>query len=591
MSIEGGSFVRNVRIALAQINTTVGDIEGNKQKIIEFIKQAVSYNADVLLFPEMSITGYPPEDLLFKTHFIQDNIKALQEIAQIVPKSLIAVVGFVDIDGDIYNAAAVINNGKVVAKYHKNYLPNYGVFDEMRYFQKGNKALVIQFGDVRMGITICEDIWYPGGPARAEALYGDAQILANISASPHYQKKLEWREKMLSTRANDNLAIVAYVNLVGGQDELVFDGASLVLDESGKVLARGKQFEEDLLVVDVDVEMVNKARLKDPRRRQDKLLVTKEDLETLEIVTIPFETKTQRKEITNRIEPALSEVEEVYNALVVSLRDYMRKNGMKEAVIGLSGGIDSSLVACIAVDAIGKENVIGVSMPGPFSSEHSKEDARLLAENLGIRFLTIPIVEVYNTFLETLKPIFRDLPFDTTEENLQARIRGVILMALSNKFGWLVLTTGNKSESATGYSTLYGDTAGGYAVIKDVYKTMVYKLSEYVNQKAGREIIPQRVFIKPPSAELRENQTDQDKLPPYEILDQILELYVEEDMSVEEIVNLGFEEKTVREVAKMVNMNEYKRRQTPPGPKVTRRAFGKDRRLPITNGYREYKKR
>jgi len=591
MSIEGGSFVRNVRIALAQINTTVGDIEGNKQKIIEFIKQAVSYNADVLLFPEMSITGYPPEDLLFKTHFIQDNIKALEEIAQIVPKSLIAVVGFVDIDGDIYNAAAVINNGKVFAKYHKNYLPNYGVFDEMRYFQKGNKALVIQFGDVRMGITICEDIWYPGGPARAEALYGDAQILANISASPHYQKKLEWREKMLSTRANDNLAVVAYVNLVGGQDELVFDGASLVLDESGKVLARGKQFEEDLLVVDVDVEMVNKARLKDPRRRQDKLLVTKEDLETLEIVTIPFETKTQRKEITNRIEPALSEVEEVYNALVVSLRDYMRKNGMKEAVIGLSGGIDSSLVACIAVDAIGKENVIGVSMPGPFSSEHSKEDARLLAENLGIRFLTIPIVEVYNTFLETLKPIFRDLPFDTTEENLQARIRGVILMALSNKFGWLVLTTGNKSESATGYSTLYGDTAGGYAVIKDVYKTMVYKLSEYVNQKAGREIIPQRVFIKPPSAELRENQTDQDKLPPYEILDQILELYVEEDMSVEEIVNLGYEEKTVREVAKMVNMNEYKRRQTPPGPKVTRRAFGKDRRLPITNGYREYKKR
>ncbi|ANE41260.1 NAD synthetase [Fervidobacterium ngatamarikiense] len=583
--------MRNVRIALAQINTTVGDIEGNKQKIIEFIKQAVSYNADVLLFPEMSITGYPPEDLLFKTHFIQDNIKALEEIAQIVPKSLIAVVGFVDIDGDIYNAAAVINNGKVVAKYHKNYLPNYGVFDEMRYFQKGNKALVIQFGDVRMGITICEDIWYPGGPARAEALYGDAQILANISASPHYQKKLEWREKMLSTRANDNLAIVAYVNLVGGQDELVFDGASLVLDESGKVLARGKQFEEDLLVVDVDVEMVNKARLKDPRRRQDKLVVTKEDLETLEIVTIPFETKTQRKEITNRIEPALSEVEEVYNALVVSLRDYMRKNGMKEAVIGLSGGIDSSLVACIAVDAIGKENVIGVSMPGPFSSEHSKEDARLLAENLGIRFLTIPIVEVYNTFLETLKPIFRDLPFDTTEENLQARIRGVILMALSNKFGWLVLTTGNKSESATGYSTLYGDTAGGYAVIKDVYKTMVYKLSEYVNQKAGREIIPQRVFIKPPSAELRENQTDQDKLPPYEILDQILELYVEEDMSVEEIVNLGFEEKTVREVAKMVNVNEYKRRQTPPGPKVTRRAFGKDRRLPITNGYREYKKR
>lgn len=582
--------MKKVRIALAQINTTVGDVEGNKQKIIEFIKRAAEYDSDVLVFPEMSITGYPPEDLLFKTHFVQDNIKALEEIAMHVPRSLIAVIGFVDKDGDIYNAAAVVNDGKIVAKYHKNYLPNYGVFDEMRYFQKGNRALVIEFDNVRMGVTICEDIWYPGGPARAEALYADAQILVNLSASPYYQGKLLWREKMLSTRANDNLAVVAYVNLVGGQDELVFDGASIVLNEAGQLLARAKQFEEDLLIVDVDVDSVDKARLKDPRRRQDKLMVAKEDLECIEFVGIPFERKEKKNKITNRVEPLLSDVAEVYNALVVSLRDYATKNGMKQAVIGLSGGIDSSLVACIAVDALGRENVIGVSMPGPFSSEHSKEDAQLLAENLGIRFLTIPIVDAYNTLLRTLKPVFGDLPFDTTEENLQARIRGVILMALSNKFGWLVLTTGNKSESATGYSTLYGDTAGGYAVIKDLYKTMVYKLSEYVNQKAGREIIPHRVFIKPPSAELRENQTDQDKLPPYEVLDQILKLYVEEDCSVEEIVKLGFDEKTVKEVAKMVNINEYKRRQTPPGPKVTQRAFGKDRRLPITNGYKEHKK-
>ncbi|AMW32315.1 NAD+ synthase [Fervidobacterium islandicum] len=582
--------MKKVRIALAQINTTVGDVDGNKQKIIEFIKRAAEYDSDVLVFPEMSITGYPPEDLLFKTHFVQDNIKALEEIAMHVPRSLIAVIGFVDKDGDIYNAAAVVNDGKIVAKYHKNYLPNYGVFDEMRYFQKGNRALVIEFDNVRMGVTICEDIWYPGGPARAEALYADAQILVNLSASPYYQGKLLWREKMLSTRANDNLAVVAYVNLVGGQDELVFDGASIVLNEAGQLLARAKQFEEDLLIVDVDVDSVDKARLKDPRRRQDKLMVTKEDLECIEFVGIPFERKEKKNKITNRVEPLLSDVAEVYNALVVSLRDYATKNGMKQAVIGLSGGIDSSLVACIAVDALGRENVIGVSMPGPFSSEHSKEDAQLLAENLGIRFLTIPIVDAYNTLLRTLKPVFGDLPFDTTEENLQARIRGVILMALSNKFGWLVLTTGNKSESATGYSTLYGDTAGGYAVIKDLYKTMVYKLSEYVNQKAGREIIPHRVFIKPPSAELRENQTDQDKLPPYEVLDQILKLYVEEDCSVEEIVKLGFDEKTVKEVAKMVNINEYKRRQTPPGPKVTQRAFGKDRRLPITNGYKEHKK-
>ncbi|MGQ9856337.1 MAG: NAD+ synthase [Fervidobacterium sp.] len=582
--------MNKVRLALVQINSTVGDIEGNKRKIIDSIIEASKLGADIVVFPELAITGYPPEDLLFKTHFIEDNEKALQEIASFVPKSLVAVVGFVDKDGDIYNSAAVLNDGRLIAKYHKNYLPNYGVFDEMRYFQKGNKALVIKMGDVRVGITICEDIWYPGGPARAEALYGDAHILLNLSASPYHMSKLKWREDMLAVRANDNIAVVAYVNLVGGQDELIFDGASLVVDERGTVLARGKQFEEDLLLVDVEIDNIDKLRLKDPRRRQDKLLITKENLESIDIVELPFEWNREKPRNENRIEPVLDEVAEVYNALVIATRDYIRKNGMKKAVIGLSGGIDSSLVACIAVDALGAENVIGVSMPGPFSSEHSKEDAKLLAENLRIQFLTIPILEPYDAYLKILNPVFEKLPFDTTEENLQARLRGVILMALSNKFGWIVLTTGNKSESSTGYSTLYGDTAGGYAVIKDVYKTLVYKLSEYVNQKAGKEIIPRRVFIKPPSAELRENQTDQDKLPPYEILDEILKLYVEEDYSIEEIVEKGFDESTVRNVAWMVNVNEYKRRQTPPGPKITHRAFGKDRRLPITNGYKEWKK-
>lgn len=580
--------MRKIRLALAQINPTVGDIDGNKSKILEYIDKAKSFGADIVLFPELAITGYPPEDLLFKPHFIAKNIEAIQEIAQHVPETIVAVVGFVDEDSDIYNAAAVINGGKIHAIYRKNYLPNYGVFDEMRYFQKGSRGLVINMNDIRVGVTICEDIWYPGGPARLESLLGDAQIILNLSASPYYIGKLSWRERMLSVRANDNLAAVAYVNCIGGQDELVFDGASLVVNEKGEIIGRAKQFEEDLLIADVDLVSIDKARLKDPRRRQDKHAF--KDLHTeLEIVDIPFKHIEQKPEIENRIEKFLDTVAEVYNALVLSTRDYIYKNGMRKAVIGLSGGIDSTLVACIAVDALGAENVVGVSMPGPFSSEHSKEDAKLLAENLGIKYLTIPIIDVYNTFLKTLEPVFEGRHFDITEENLQARIRGVILMALSNKFGWIVLTTGNKSENSTGYSTLYGDTAGGYAVIKDVYKTFVYQLAEYVNQKAGKEIIPRRVFEKAPSAELRENQTDQDKLPPYEILDEILKLYVEEDHSISDIVSEGFDEETVRKVAWMVDANEYKRRQTPPGPKITHRAFGKDRRLPITNAFKEWK--
>jgi len=581
--------MRSLRVALAQINATVGDIEGNACKIAEGIERAKEVRADIVAFPELAVTGYPPEDLLFRTHFIERNKEAVCELAKLVPKSLVAVVGFVDEDGDIFNAAAVLHDGKVAAVYRKHYLPNYGVFDEFRYFQQGNEALVLALNEARIGITICEDIWYPGGPARAEALLGDAHLLLNISSSPYHMGKSAWREKMLAVRANDNLAALAYVNLVGGQDELVFDGASLVVSEKGEVIARAKQFDEDFLVADIDLVGIVRARLHDPRRRQDKLELSADGHVKVKVVELPFEPAQPKPTVEYRVEEPLPKVAEVYWALVLATRDYLRKNGIAGAVVGLSGGIDSSLTCCIAVDALGSENVVGVAMPGPYSSQHSLEDAEALARNLGIRFLVIPITEVFEAFLRTLSDVFRGLPQDVTEENLQARIRGTILMALSNKFGWLVLTTGNKSEGSTGYCTLYGDTAGGFAVLKDVYKTLVYELAAYVNEKAGREIIPRRVFEKPPSAELRPGQVDQEKLPPYPLLDAILQAYVEEDRSVADIVAMGYDEATVRKVAWMVDSSEYKRRQFAPGPKITHRAFGKDRRLPITNKWREWR--
>lgn len=580
--------MKTLRVALAQINSVVGDVEGNLKKIIDKIELSKQMGVDIVAFPELALTGYPPEDLLFKPHFVAKNKEAVNNLAKYVTKSLVAIVGFVDKDNDIYNAAAVLHDGKLKAIYHKNYLPNYSVFDEFRYFQQGDKALVIALNDIRVGITICEDIWYPGGPARLETLMGDAQILINISSSPYHSGKSAWRERMLSVRANDNLAVVAYVNLVGGQDELVFDGASLIVNEQGEVIARAKQFEEDLLIADLDLNNIERSRLHDPRRRQDKKTFDKDAFEKVQIVNLDLEWTTPKPFIEKRIEEHLDPVAEVYQALVVGTRDYLRKNKMTDAVIGLSGGMDSSLVCCIAVDALGPEHVTGVLMPGPYSSDHSFEDARTLAENLGIRYLVIPINDVFQSFLSCLKPVFKDLPSDVTEENLQARIRGMILMALSNKFGWIVLTTGNKSESSTGYCTLYGDTAGGFAVIKDIYKTFVYQLAEYVNRKAKKEIIPRRVFLKAPSAELKPNQTDQDKLPPYPVLDDILKAYVEEDRSIAEIVAMGYDESIVRKVAWMVDSNEYKRRQLPPGPKISHRAFGKDRRLPITNHFKEW---
>lgn len=576
-----------VRLALAQINPLVGDFEANVSKILSFIERSRDFAADVVVFPELSVTGYPPEDLLFKSRFIQDNLRAVEEVARHVRRDQVVVLGCIELADELYNAATIIHDGKVIATYRKNYLPNYGVFDEKRYFHKGSGGLVFKVGQVRFGVTICEDIWYPGGPARAETIFGDAHVILNLSASPYYLGKTRWREHMVGIRAYDNLAMIAYVNMVGGQDELVFDGGSFVVDENGSVIARAKSFDEDLLIIDVDIGSIVRARLRDIRRREDKLelgFVECTDVRFLDLDG--FETTEPKPKVDNRVSPPLDQVEELYLALVLATRDYVHKNKMKEVVVGLSGGIDSSLVACIAVDAVGKENVVGVSMPGPFSSEHSFEDAKKLADNLGIRFLRIPITSVYNEYLKTFAPVFDGLPFDVTEENLQARIRGNTLMALSNKFGWLVLTTGNKSESATGYSTLYGDTAGGFAVIKDVYKTMVYRLARYVNEKNHKEIIPERVFTKPPSAELRENQTDQDRLPPYDLLDAVLELYLENEMDPGEIVRLGFSSDVVAKVVRMVEMNEYKRRQTPPGPKVSKRAFGRDRRVPITNGFR-----
>jgi len=572
-----------LRIGLAQINPTVGDLGGNTGKILDYIGRAREIGVDLVAFPELAITGYPPEDLLLKPDFIQANLDCLQQIVA-GSRSITVVVGFVDSADDIYNAAAIIHDGRLAGVYHKMYLPNYGVFDENRYFQAGTEYSVFVLRGTAIGVNICEDIWYPAGPSEVQTLAGGAEVIVNISASPYYAGKGLARERMLATRAADNVAIVAFCNLVGGQDELVFDGNSVIFDERGELVARGRQFEEDLVVADLDAGSVFRQRLHDPRRRQEKLAadVGKVSRITLPEVKAPGEKPPLPARKVERLEP----LAEIYRALVLGTRDYVRKNGFQKVVIGLSGGIDSSLTAVIAVDALGRENVVGVFMPSRYSSRESREDAQRLAGNLGIEFLVIPIDGTFQAYLDMLAGPFAGTEPDVTEENIQARIRGNILMALSNKFGWLVLTTGNKSEVSVGYCTLYGDTAGGFAVIKDVPKTLVYQLAGHVNASAGREVVPRRVFEKAPSAELRPDQRDEDDLGPYAILDPILRAYVEEDRSVAEIVAMGFDEATVRRVIRMVDRNEYKRRQAPPGVKITPRAFGRDRRLPITNKYR-----
>jgi NAD+ synthase (glutamine-hydrolysing) len=577
--------LHNIRFGIAQINSTVGDLNGNTKKIVEFIDRAKSLGVDLLTFPELAITGYPPEDLLLKPQFIKQNKESLDKIIE-HSSGIAIVIGFVDSDADIYNAAAVLYNKKLIGIYHKFYLPNYGVFDENRYFQAGKECPVFTIYGIGMGITICEDIWYETGPATAQASAG-ARLLVNISASPYHAGKGLSRERMLATRAADNVAIVAYNNLIGGQDELVFDGNSVIFNEKGEPVARGRQFEEDLVVADLDMESVFRSQLHDPRRRKETPWVKKE----LERIT-KFEVSNEGPEVAKSPLPPrqverLSEIAEIYQALVLGVRDYVRKNSFEKVVIGLSGGVDSSLVATIAADALGAENVIGISMPSRYSSPGSKSDAEALARNLGIEFRVIPIERAFSSYLETLAEPFKGAQPDSTEENIQARIRGNILFALSNKFGWLVLACSNKSETATGYTTLYGDMAGGFIPLKDVPKTTVYKLVQYRNRQAGKEVILPAILTKAPSAELRPDQKDTDTLPPYDVLDPILKAYVEDDLAIDQIIAMGFDRDTVVRAARLVDRSEYKRRQTAPGIKITPRDFGRDRRLPITNRFGE----
>ncbi len=572
--------MRRIRVGLAQINPTVGAIEANARLVLDWMERARAAGCDLVAFPELALTGYPPEDLLFKTAFIEANLRALADVAR-QSRGITAVVGYVDKRDDIFNAAAVLHDGAQVGTYHKQYLPNYGVFDENRYFQSGTEAPVFVVGDTVLAANICEDIWYPTGPTTLQALAG-AELVVTINASPYHAGKAQFREKMLATRAADDLVCLAFVNTVGGQDELVFDGQSFIFNEKGERIARGRAFEEDLVVADLDLDEIFRARLHDSRRRKEKLRAAGPTRISLPSLPLREKPKPPAHEI-----PALEPVEEIYQALVLGTRDYVTKIGYKHVVIGLSGGIDSALVAAIAVDALGAANVTGVTMPSPFSSLGTRRDAARLAKNLGIDMLRVPITGVLKAYKRALAAAFKGLKEDVTEENLQARIRGNYLMALSNKFGWLVLNTGNKSEIAVGYTTLYGDMAGGFAVIKDCPKTLVYKLSEHANARARRELIPETVFTRPPSAELRPDQTDQDTLPPYAELDAILECYVEGDQGVADIVARGFDAQTVKRVIAMVDRNEYKRRQGAIGIKITPRAFGKDWRLPIVNKFRE----
>jgi NAD+ synthase (glutamine-hydrolysing) len=581
-----------LRVALAQINVTVGDLDGNTNKILASMREAHAAGAHIVCFPELALTGYPPEDLLLKPGFVAANLRKLDEILAASKEllGLTAVIGFVDRDHDIYNAAAVVHEGTLSGVYHKHYLPNYGVFDENRYFLAGRQAPLFLIHDVHVGVNICEDIWYPSGPLPEQAKAG-AEVILNINGSPFYTGKGAVREEMIATRAADNSVIIAYLNLVGGQDELVFDGGSMVFNEQGVLIARGKRFAEDMLIVDLDTASVFRSRLHDPRLRLEHWQTPAEEVPIITVDTRPLTAPAINTHTPlgkpQRMEPKAGPLQEVYDALVLGVRDYVSKTGFKQVLIGLSGGIDSTLTAVIAVDALGAENVLGVSMPSGYSSEGSKTDAQLLAENLGMQFLTIPIEDTFRASLKMMQPALGDEYPGLAAENLQARIRGNILMTISNKLGPLVLTTGNKSEMATGYSTLYGDMAGGFAVLKDVLKTLVYELCTYRNSIGARPVIPQSVIDKPPSAELRPEQKDVDSLPPYEVLDPILQAYVEDDRSFEEMLAMGFERAIVARVMRLVDISEYKRRQAPPGIKITPRAFGRDRRLPITNRYRD----
>jgi NAD+ synthase (glutamine-hydrolysing) len=571
-----------LRIALAQLNAVVGDVAGNEARIATLIAQARDAGAQLVCFPELALTGYPPEDLLLKEHFLADARAALGRLAD-ATTGIVAIVGYPERAQDVHNSAAILADGVVQASYRKVHLPNYGVFDELRYFQPGQRGATIEIDGVTIGLTICEDIWQPGPPLSDEALAG-ARLVVNVSASPYDAGKGARRERMLAQRARDDLAAVAFCALVGGQDELVFDGHSVVLDHEGTVVARAPQFEEALLIAEVDAVAAGSARLRDTRRRTPAAAVqgAVDHLGSFRVRERPGDAPVGEPAIA----PLLDEVDEVYGALVLGTRDYVRKNGFAHVVLGLSGGIDSTLVALIAVDAVGPGGVTCVTMPSPYSSEGTRGDAHRLAQNLGTELLELAIEPMMRAFDGALAEPFAGREADLTEENLQARIRGNLLMALSNKFGWLVLTTGNKSEMSVGYSTLYGDSAGGFAVIKDVPKQLVYRLARRRDERAGGGLVPADLFTRPPSAELRPDQRDDDSLPPYEVLDAILEGYVERDLGRDQLVARGLPPGDVDRVIRLVDLAEYKRRQQPPGIKITTRAFGRDRRLPITNRYR-----
>ncbi len=576
--------MKTLRIALAQMNSTVGDLKGNSRKIISFIEKAKKQKADVVAFPELAITGYPPEDLLLKPQFIADNKEALNKIIG-KTAGIAAVIGFVDsVKGTLYNAAAIIADGRMKDSYHKILLPNYGVFDEVRYFRPGNRFPIYTLNGIKAGINICEDIWHRDGPALTQSRAG-ADIIININASPYEMGKPAVREKILEERSRGNRVFIAYLNAVGGQDELVFDGCSMVYDYEGRMIARAAQFEEAMILLDIDVN-------REQRYKKNLLPVDTDRTESLRCIrkiSIAIPDHAERRSLPlPLIESTGDREEEVYRALVLGTSDYVRKNGFKGVVIGLSGGIDSSLVAAIAVDAIGRENVTGIFMPSPYTSKESRQDAEQLARNLGIRLKDLPIKGIMASYIKILEPQFAGKAKDTTEENLQARIRGNLLMALSNKFGWLVLTTGNKSEMSVGYATLYGDMAGGFAVIKDVPKTLVYDICRWRNSANKKEVIPERVLTKEPTAELKPNQKDTDSLPPYDQLDPVLRAYIEYELSFDDILDLGVSEVQTKRVIGMVDRSEYKRRQSPPGIKITARAFGRDWRFPITNRYRSY---
>jgi NAD+ synthase (glutamine-hydrolysing) len=581
-----------MRLALCQINATVGDIAGNAERVSAGMRAAREAGAELVLFPELVLTGYPPEDLLLKEHFLADAAAALETLAA-ESHGIVAVVGFPERAEDVYNAAAVLAGGAVHAVYRKVYLPNYGVFDEQRYFQAGATGAVIDVGVRRLGLTVCEDLWEPGPPASEEALAG-ATLIVNISASPYHAGKGAERERMFAQRARENLACVAFCALVGGQDELVFDGHSCVIDHTGRTIARAAQFAEEMLLCDVDLEAAAAARLRDAGHRPVARSAERRALALPAVAPPAAADRGQAAALAPALREPLAPVEaEVYGALVLGLHDYVIKNGFAHVVLGLSGGIDSALVACVAVDALGAERVSTTIMPSPYSSPATQQDARDLSGALGVRARELPIEAVMEAYRELLAEEFAGREQDLAEENLQARIRGNLLMALSNKFGWLVLTTGNKSEMSVGYTTLYGDLAGGFAVIKDVPKTLVYRLCEWRNSPAGSDgdagaahPIPSSIIARAPSAELRPDQRDEDSLPPYELLDRILEGYVELDLSREQLIAQGLPAADVERTIRLVDLAEYKRRQAPPGIKISVRAFGRDRRMPITNRYR-----